>query len=539
MSASRAAFVADTDPGAPVLSAVPAWAGALSGLLAALGGLAAAELFAGLWERWRSPVVAVGDRVVDVVPAPVKDWAIRTFGTSDKVVLITCTLAILAVAAAVVGVAAVRGRRRGALVAVAVFAALGALASLGRGSSGPLAVVPSIVAGLVTATLLMFLAQRARAMVVDPDAAGVVDDRVVSMRALQAGSRRRFLGVAAGVGVASVAVGGLGRWLQQQAAVTVERLKVVLPRPVSPAPPVPATVSVDVEGVSPFITPTSEFYRIDTALVVPQVDTATWSLSVGGYVDRPLTLSYADLLARPMIERAATIACVSNEVGGDLIGTAMWLGCRLDDLLAEAGIQTRADQVVGVSVDGFTAGFPTALLDGRDAMVVVAMNGEPLTAKHGFPARLIVPGVYGYVSATKWLSEIRLSRFDELEGYWIPRGWAAEAPIKTQSRIDVPRNGAQVEAGTPTAIAGVAWAMLRAVTKVEVQVDDGPWQDADLGQEYAATTWRQWKLAWTPTPGDHTIRVRATDSAGVTQTEVVTDVAPDGATGWHAVRVSA
>jgi len=539
VSSANAAFAADPDQGTPSTAEVPAWAGVVTGLVAALGGLASAELLAGLWDRWRSPVVAVGDRVVDLVPAPVKDWAIQTFGTSDKVVLITCTLVILGIAAASVGVAAVRGHRRGALAAVGVFAAVGALASLGRGSSGPLAVAPSVVAGLVTAALLVLLSDRARSMVVEPDAAGVVDDRVVSMRALQAGSRRRFLGVAAGVGVASVAVGGLGRWLQQQAAVTVERLKVVLPRPVSPAPPVPPAVSVDVEGVSPFITPTSEFYRIDTALVVPQVDTSSWSLTVGGYVDRPLTLSYADLLARPMIERAATIACVSNEVGGDLIGTAMWLGCRLDDLLAEAGIQSRADQVVGVSVDGFTAGFPTALLDGRDAMVVVAMNGEPLTAKHGFPARLIVPGVYGYVSATKWLSEIRLSRFDEFEGYWIPRGWAVEAPIKTQSRIDVPRNGSQVEAGAPAAIAGVAWAMLRAVAKVEVQIDDGPWQDALLGEEYAATTWRQWKLAWTPTSGDHTIRVRATDSDGVTQTEAVADVAPDGATGWHSVQVSA
>jgi DMSO/TMAO reductase YedYZ molybdopterin-dependent catalytic subunit len=539
VSSTGAAFAADPDQGTPTATEVPTWAGVVCGLLAALGGLASAELLAGLWDRWRSPVVTVGDRVVDLVPAPVKDWAIRTFGTSDKVVLITCTLVILAIAASVVGVAAVRGRRRGAVAAVAVFAALGALASLGRGSSGIVAVVPSVVAGVVAAGLLVLLSDRARAMVVEPGAAGVVDDRVVSMRALQAGSRRRFLGVAAGVGVASVAVGGVGRWLQQQAAVTVERLKVVLPRPVSPAPPVPAAVSVGVEGVAPFITPTPDFYRIDTALVIPQVDSSDWSLSVTGYVDRPLTLTYADLLARPMIERAATIACVSNEVGGDLIGTAMWLGCRLDDLLAEAGIQSRADQVVGVSVDGFTAGFPTALLDGRDAMVVVAMNGEPLTSKHGFPARLIVPGVYGYVSATKWLREIRLSRFDEFEGYWIPRGWAAEAPIKTQSRIDGPRSGARLDAGSPTAIAGVAWAMLRAVTKVEVQVDDGAWQEAELGDEYADTTWRQWKLAWTPEPGDHTIRVRATDSDGATQTDLIADVAPDGATGWHAVNVSA
>jgi DMSO/TMAO reductase YedYZ molybdopterin-dependent catalytic subunit len=301
----------------------------------------------------------------------------------------------------------------------------------------------------------------------------------------------------------------------------------------------PAATSVDVPGVTPFITPTADFYRIDTALTVPRVGVEDWTLSVTGYVDRPLSIGYEELLERPMVESVATIACVSNEIGGDLIGTARWLGCRLDDLLAEAGIQPRADQVVGVSVDGFTAGFPTEVLDGRDALVVVGMNGEPLPTDHGFPARLVVPGLYGYVSATKWLEEIRLTRFDEFEGYWIPRGWSAEGPVKTQSRIDTPRAGSTVDAGAPRAIAGVAWAPLKAITRVEVQVDDGPWQDAELGEEYSSTTWRQWKLAWTPEAGDHTIRVRATDGTGETQTSEVTDVAPDGATGWHTIEVRA
>ena len=262
-------------------------------------------------------------------------------------------------------------------------------------------------------------------------------------------------------------------------------------------------------------------------------------MGVTGYVDRPLTLTYAELLDRPMVEADITISCVSNEVGGDLIGTARWLGCRLDDLLDEAGIDPRADQVVGRSVDGFTAGFPTALLDGRPALVAVGMNGEPLPVDHGYPARLIVPGVYGYVSATKWLSEIQLTRFDEFQGYWIPRGWSVEGPIKTQSRIDTPTDGKRLEAGRPVPVAGVAWAMDRGISAVEVQVDDGPWQQADLADEYAATTWRQWKLAWTPTAGDHRIRVRATDGTGATQTEEVADVAPDGATGWHTIQVSA
>ncbi|MFZ4518759.1 MAG: molybdopterin-dependent oxidoreductase [Microthrixaceae bacterium] len=503
------------------------------------GGLAAAELLAGLWDTFRSPVTVVGDRVVDLVPPAVKDWAISTFGTSDKAVLMAGTLVLLAVAAAVVGVLAVRRSVRAALVGVGVFALIGVVASLGRGGRG--GVLPAVVAGVVAAAVLVVLAGRARraaSPIADP--AAVADDRVVSMRAAQAGSRRGFLGLAAAVGAGAVAAGAAGRWLQQQGAVAVERLKVVLPRPAVPAPAVPAGVELGVEGVTPFITPNEDFYRIDTALVVPRVSTDGWTLRVGGYVDRPITLTYEQLLARPMQETVATIACVSNEVGGDLVGTAKWLGCRLDDLLAEAGVQARADQVVGVSVDGFTAGFPMALLDGRDALVVVGMNGEPLPERHGYPARLVVPGVYGYVSATKWLNEIRLTRFDEFEGYWIPRGWSREGPVLTQSRIDTPRPGATVTAGRPVAIAGVAWAPTRAVAGVEVRIDEGAWRPARLGEEYAATTWRQWVLDdWVPTPGSHTLEVRATDGTGTTQTEQVTDVAPDGARGWHTVRVTA
>ena len=520
---------------------VPIGDGVACGLLAMLGGLAAAELLAGLVDRFRSPVTVVGDRVVDAVPAPVKDWAIRTFGTSDKAVLVGGTLILLALAAAAVGVVAVRRSLRAGLVGVGVFTLVGVFAALGRGGAG--GVVPALVAGAVAACVLALLARRALAAIAGGGAGGggaaVEDDRVVSMRAAHASSRRGFIGLAAAVGAGALAVGAAGRWLQQQGAVAVERLKVVLPRPAVPAPPVPAGAELGVQGVTPFITPNDDFYRIDTALVVPRVSTDDWTLRVTGYVDRPLTLTYEQLLARPMQETVATIACVSNEVGGDLVGTARWLGCRLDDLLAEAGVQARADQVVGVSVDGFTAGFPTAVLDGRDALVVVGMNGEPLPEPHGYPARLVVPGVYGYVSATKWLSEIRLTRFDEFEGYWIPRGWSREGPVLTQSRIDTPRRGATVTAGRPVAVAGVAWAPVRGITGVEVQVDDEPWRPARLGEEYAATTWRQWVLDWVPTPGAHTLKVRATDGTGTAQTGEVTDVAPDGARGWHTVRVTA
>lgn len=283
-------------------------------------------------------------------------------------------------------------------------------------------------------------------------------------------------------------------------------------------------------------TPNDEFYRIDTALTVPQVPAETWQLDITGMVDRPLRLDYDDLLGRQIVERDITLTCVSNTVGGELIGTARWLGVRLDDLLAEAGIDPAADQVVGRSVDGYTCGFPVAALDGRDAMVAVGMNGEPLPLEHGFPARLIVPGIYGYASATKWLTEIELTTFDRFDHYWVPRGYAAQAPIKIQSRIDTPRGLDRIAPG-PFAIAGVAWAQPVGVEAVEVSIDDGPWQPADLGDPVNDSTWRQWRLAWDATPGRHTVSVRAIDRNGAIQTADRSEPLPDGATGHHTVVV--
>ena len=539
----------DQEPEAAGASPTPWWVGALTGVLAAGAGLGAGEIVAGASDSLRSPMVSVGDRVVDNVPGPVKDWAIDVFGTNDKAVLLAGVTVILALFAAWIGVLAVRRSLRAGLIGVGAFTLIGVLASLGRGSAGVAAPVPSLVAGAVAAGVMVLLVRLAANgwPAAGPPAAD--DEPTTADQPLRAQpmvrpdtgpSRRRFLQVSAGVGAAAVAAGGIGRWLQQQAVVAGERLRIVLPKPATPLPPIPATAAADVPGSVPFITPTADFYRIDTALAVPRVSTDGWTLGVKGYVDTPISISYEELLKRPMIEADITISCVSNEVGGDLIGTARWLGCRLDDLLEEAGIQSNADQIVGVSVDGFTAGFPTSLLDGRPALVAVGMNGEPLPVDHGFPARLIVPGVYGYVSATKWLSEIRLTRFDEFEGYWIPRGWSRLGPIKTQSRIDTPTDGASVDAGTPVPIAGVAWAMNRGISKVEVRIDDGEWQEATLSDEHNATTWRQWKLLdWKPTAGDHTITVRATDGDGETQTEDIADVAPDGATGWHTISVSA
>jgi DMSO/TMAO reductase YedYZ molybdopterin-dependent catalytic subunit len=307
-----------------------------------------------------------------------------------------------------------------------------------------------------------------------------------------------------------------------------------LPEPDRAAPDV--TPGAQARGADPYFTPNADFYRIDTALTVPRVSVGGWSLSITGLVGRELRLSYDDLLRREIVEADVTLVCVSNEVGGRLAGNARWLGVRLDDLLAEAGIDAAADQVVGRSVDGFTAGFPTAALDGRDALVAVGMNGEPLPVEHGYPARLVVPGLYGYVSAVKWLSEIELTRFADFDAYWVRRGWAADGPIKLQSRIDAPRGLSTVAAGT-VAVAGVAWAPTRGIDAVELQFDDGEWVAATLAAEHAVDTWRQWSFAWEATPGRHTVRVRATERGGAIQTGDRSEPFPSGATGQHQIVV--
>jgi hypothetical protein len=285
------------------------------------------------------------------------------------------------------------------------------------------------------------------------------------------------------------------------------------------------------------VVPNDRFYRIDTALLVPSVDVATWSLRVHGLVERETTLTWDELLALPMFEQYVTIACVSNKVGGDLVGNAKWTGVRLREVLDIAGVSSSASQLVGRSVDGFTAGMPTAwVMDpAREPMIAVRMNGEPLPPAHGFPARLIVPGLYGYVSATKWLSELELTTLENFDGYWVPLGWSKEAPILTQSRIDTPQGGSSVGAGR-VPIAGIAWAPDRGISRVEVAID-GSWREAELSTPISDATWVQWVVPWDATPGRHEIVVRATDGTGEVQENRPTPPAPDGARGWHAIQV--
>ncbi len=511
--------------------------GAVSGLLAALAALAVAELVAGTRRDLQSPVLDVGDRVVDAVPRPIKDLAIDWFGTADKVALLAGIGALLAIYAAFVGVVAVGRRWRWAIAGVGAFGVVGAYASqTTRRATEWYAVLPSLVGGVAGALVLWALR---RALLGPALADGTANSDGASVSPGTIG-RRSFVVASAATATGAAATAALGRRLAQRYDVGSQRSSLALPPPRDPLAAAPPAVQASAEGVSPFFTPNRDFYRIDTALTVPRVSIENWQMTIGGMVRRPITLSYADLLEREIVESDITLTCVSNEVGGSLIGNARWLGVRLDDLLDDAGIEPDADQIVGRSVDGWTSGFPVASLDGRDSLIAIGMNGEPLPLEHGYPARLIVPGLYGYVSATKWLTSIELARFDRFDAYWVERDWSDDGTIKVQSRIDTPRGLATLPAGS-TMIAGVAWAQRRGIDRVEVQIDDGEWVDAALADELNIDTWRQWSHRWDATPGRHSIRVRAAERDGSGESAIQTDERsepfPSGATGRHQIIV--
>lgn len=500
---------------------------ALAGVVATGAGLALAELLAAVLDPAASPVLAAGAAVVDAVPPWLKDFAVEWFGTADKAVLLGTIGVVAFVGAALAGWTEHRAPPWGRVLLVA--AGLGAaVAAAARPGATALWAAPSLVGVAVAMLLLRALVRRLPG---PPDAGGPGKGGA---------ARREFLvwtGLTAAGGlvalVASRAVSAGGR------AVHAVREAVRLPSPAATAPPVPAGADLPVAGLTPYVTPNETFYRIDTALRVPQVDPRDWSLTVTGLVDEPFTLTWDDLLALPLEEHHVTLACVSNPVGGELIGNALWLGHPVRELLARARPQAGADMVLSRSTDGFTAGTPLEVLleEDRQCLLAVGMNGEPLPPEHGFPARLVVPGLYGYVSATKWVTELKVTRFADDEAYWTPRGWSALGPVKLSSRIDVPRPGDDLAAGTVT-LAGVAWAQHTGVAGVEVRVDDGDWLPAEIADTVGPDTWRQWRFDWDATPGDHLVAVRATDVDGVVQTGEQAPPAPDGATGWHTVDVT-
>ncbi|PTL74398.1 oxidoreductase [Rathayibacter caricis DSM 15933] len=493
----------------------------LTGIVAAAVALASAELVAVFTGAGGGPLVAVGGFVIDIVPAGVKDATIALFGTGDKLVLLLSLAFAVALLAIAAGLLEFRRPPFGALLLVVV-AGLGALASVTREGATGLAAAPSIVGMVAGVLVLRTAAARLRGWEQEPARGGT--------------DRRSFLRLVGVAGAAAVVVGvGARMATAASAAVTAVREAVALPRAASPAPAVPPTAVLDdVEGISSFVTPNAEFYRIDTALSVPSVDPAEWSLRIHGMVEEEVELTWDELLALPLEEHLVTLSCVSNEVGGDLIGTALWLGYPIRELLARARPTAGADMVLSRSIDGFTASSPLDVLqdEGRASILAVGMNGEPLPLEHGFPVRMVVPGLYGYVSATKWVTELEVTTFADDLAYWSTRGWSERGPIKVESRIDVPRQGQAVSAGT-VAVAGVAWAPHTGISKVEVQVDGGEWREARLAEAVTADTWIQWVLEWDATPGDHVLTVRGTDSEGLVQTADEARPAPDGATGHH------
>jgi DMSO/TMAO reductase YedYZ molybdopterin-dependent catalytic subunit len=500
--------------------------GAMTGLLTAAAALAVAELASAVVGELSSPVVAVGEAAIDLAPAWLKDFAIRTFGTHDKTALLAGIGVLLVLFAMALGILALRRPVVG-YVGLLAFGAVGALAAVTLPTAATLSWVPAalgVAAGAWVLGLLLRAAGGGRPKPVDrPD---LYD-------------RRRFLVIGAAVAAGTLTAGALSRIVGRSTARAVaSRADVRVPPPADAAPVLPGT-GLGTPGLSPFYTPNADFYRVDTAIIVPKVTAEGWRLRIHGMVDREIELSYAELLARPLIERDITLTCVSNVVGGPYVGNARWIGAALAPLLREAGVDPGASQLASTSADGFTVGTPTAVvLDGRDAMLAVAMNGQPLPLAHGFPVRMVVPGLYGYVSATKWVVDLELTTFEAFDAYWVQRGWARQAPIKTMSRIDTPRSGARVPAGR-VAVAGVAWAQHRGITAVEVRIDAGAWQPARLTAQDTIDTWRQWVFAWPADPGEHVIQARATDDTGYTQTGTREPPVPDGATGWHTIGVTA
>ncbi|MBK9474904.1 MAG: molybdopterin-dependent oxidoreductase [Tetrasphaera sp.] len=496
---------------------------AVAGLLAAAAGVGTGHLVAALVAPHASPVLAIGSTVIDATPTPLKEWAVSTLGTADKPILLAVVTLVTLAASAALGVLVGRRRTLG-LLGIALLAALAALAAWRAAPTDAYAVLPGFVAGAVGVTAAAYLVRKRGHPFGDPTRPPV-----------PAGStdRRRFLIGASGVGTVAVASGALGQSLAAPSA----QETVTLPAPVRRLPAPTPGLETERVGISALRTPNADFYRIDTALVIPRIRAAEWSLRIDGDVDNPFTLTWAELLALPMVEADITLTCVSNPVGGEYAGSARWLGTPVRDLLARAGVRPSADQILSTSDDGMTISTPVqALTDGRDALLAIGMNGRPLPASHGFPARLVVPGLYGFVSATKWVTRLTATTYAAQQAYWTKRGWAERSPILTSSRIDTPRAGARLDAGS-TFIGGVAWAQHTGITGVEVRIDDGEWQQATLGPDAGIDSWRQWYLPWEATPGRHTFAVRATDATGQSQTEALAEPFPRGATGWHTVSV--
>lgn len=481
------------------------------GLAAAFCGIAVGEIIAAAQDSAFAPIQVVASSAIDLPPAPVKEWATATFGTASKYIVVLIVVLAVAALAAWAGVLA-RTRTWAGIGVMLGLGAVGVVAGVLRPIDGQLTVLPSIIAG-ITAAIALGLLVRASASPTSDDFSG----------------RRALLGSAVVIGIGVLAVGA-ARYTTSRTSAAVNRLTALLPRPVEPLPPIPASAQAPVAGMTSFITPNDEFYKIDTSVVVPQVSTDEWKLTFDGMVNRSYSITYKELLELPMIERDITIMCVSNPIGGDYIGTARWLGTPLMPLLMNAGIQSTADQLLSESIDGWTCSTPLVGLADHEPMLAIGMNGEPLPIDHGYPVRMIIPGLYGFISATKWVTRITATTYADRPAYWTVRGWATDAPVLTGSRLDLPRQ--PVSAGDQV-LAGVAWAMDgEGISAVEVKIDDGPWLPANLADQPSERAWRQWWLPWQAQTGDHEVQVRAVNGLGEVQTGERRPSIPAGATGY-------
>jgi DMSO/TMAO reductase YedYZ molybdopterin-dependent catalytic subunit len=500
----------------------------LAGVVAGLAALAITNLVAWLVARAGSPVPAVGELIINLLPGSLVNFGKETLGRADKPVLLAIIVVAVLMICAVAGQLELRRRFAGA----AIFAVVAVIGLIGIGAQ-PDATLPAYVptmVGLLLGYMILSILIGKLQQWRRPDATGGGE--------AQSTSRRNFLAWTILIGAGSVIAAVTGQLLAgASSAVESAREKLKLPTPTTPPPGPPANVDFHINGLSPYVTPNDDFYRIDTALQVPVIDPASWSLKITGMVQNKIEINYAELTAKPLVEHMTTLTCVSNYVGGDLAGNALWLGYPIRQLLAQAQPLPGADMVLSKSHDGWTASTPLPVLTdpNREALLAVGMNGEPLPISHGFPVRMVVPGLYGYVSATKWVTELKVTTYAEDQAYWTPLGWSARAPIKLASRIDVPSRGT-VNAGT-VVVAGVAWAQHTGISGVEVQVDQNGWRPAELAETVGPDTWRQWRYEWAATPGPHTLAVRATDAGGNLQTAEVRPPMPDGATGYHSIQV--
>lgn len=490
------------------------------GVLATLAGVAAAHLVAALTVPAASPVLVVGSTVIDLTPTPVKEWAIRNFGTADKPILIGSVMIGVLVLAGIAGIVAAR-RLTAGLVMIAALAGLAGVLAMLRPSATPLDLLPSVVAAVIGVVALWWLLRL---------------EESGAQEGATGPSRRGVLLGAGGLAVAAAAFGGAGRFVS---SFRLKATDIDLPAAAGKVKALPTGLDDKVKGISPFRTPTADFYRVDTRLSLPIVDADSWTLTIDGDVDKEVTLTLADLYDLDVIERDITMTCVSNDVGGQYIGSALWLGVRLTDVLALAGIDnTSADQILSTDVDGMTISTPLSVAtDGRDAMVVFGMNGEALTREHGFPVRMVIPGLYGFVSATKWLTKITLTTYDKQQAYWTEREWATDAPIKISSRIDTPAPLSNSDTGRMF-IGGVSWAQGVGIDKVEVRIDGGAWEPAKLGADAGNDYWRQWYLEWDAKPGQHFLSCRATNKAGDVQTAARMSPFPEGSSGIQEIAVN-